>query len=115
MAVDGLLADLKGQCAKRPVDQVGILRAVEGVLGFLAQPENNTDANCKRADLFVTLKVNEVLPIQGPDTPDDLGRILHDMMLLHDTHTAPHVARNFQTTPDALLARTRQLLTKLTS
>ena len=112
MAFEQRLLALKDECAKRPLDRAGILRALENVLAWLVLPGNNTDANCKRADLFVTLEIDEIPEL---DPPDDVGRILGDMMILHDTHTAPEIAKNFEATPDMLLARTRQLLAKLTS
>lgn len=110
MNLEELLVALKEQCQKRPVDEVGILRAVEGVLAFLVVAENNTDANCRRVDLFVTLEMDE-MPKWVPG--DDVGLIVGDMMLLHDTHTVPEIAENFQSTPGMLLARTRELLVKL--
>ena len=113
MNLEELLSALKEQCEKRPVDGVGILRAVEGVLGFLVVPENNTDENCRRVDSFVTFEILDGLIEFGP--ADDVGRIVEDMMLLHDTHTAPDVAENFQSTPEMLLGRTRELLAKMTT
>jgi hypothetical protein len=113
MDLEQLLQALKDKYFREPIDEVAALRAMEGVLAFLVQPENNTDANCQRADLFVTMDMDDVRSIQGPDVPDELGRILFDMMGLHDTHTAPDVAENFQATPDILLARTRERLATL--
>ena len=113
MDLEELLQALKAEYFREPIDEVGVLRAMEGVLAFLGQPENNTDANCKRADLFVFFELEDVRPIYGPETPEQLGLILWDMMGLHDTHTAPDVAKNFEATPEILLARTRQRLAKL--
>lgn len=110
MDLEQLLQALKAEYFRQPIDEVGVLRAMEGVLVFLAKPENNTDANCKRADLFIFFELESVRPIYGPETPEELGRILWDMMGLHDTHTAPDVAENFQATPEILLARTRERL-----
>ena len=110
MALEQHLLALKDECTKRPLDRAGILRALENVLAYLVLPENNSDANCKRADLFVTLEIDEIVEF---DPPDDVGRILHDMMILHDTHTAPEIAKNFEATPDRLLERTRQALANL--
>ena len=115
MDLEQLLQALKVEYFKKPMDEVGVLRAMEGVLAFLVQPANNTDANCKRADHFVLFEMNEARSIQGPETPIDLGRILYDMMILHDTHATPDVAENFQATPEILLARTRERLAQLTA
>lgn len=115
MDLEQLLQVLKAEYFREPLDEVEVLRAMEGVLAFLVQPESNTDANCRRADWFVMSEMDEVRSIQGPETPIDLGRILYDMMILHDTHTAPEIAENFQATPAMLLARTRERLAKLTA
>ncbi len=111
MNLEDLLAALKEQCAKRPVDGVGILQALEGALAFLVLPENNTDANCTRADMFVTVEMSEVLDLYAAG---DAGRMLGCIQCLHDTHTAPEIAENFQAKPEQLLAQTREALAKLT-
>jgi hypothetical protein len=112
MNLEDLLSVLKDQCVKRPVDGVGILRALEGVLAWLVLPENNTDANCDRVDWFVTLEMRDILDL---DTAGEAGRMLDCVMGLHDTHSYPEIAENFQAKPDQLLAQTRETLAKLTA
>jgi len=111
MNLEDLLSALKDECTRRPVDEVGILRALEAVLAWLVRPENNTDENCTRVDLFVTLDIRGLLDVT---TTGEAGRMLDCIMGLHDTHSYPEIAENFQAKPDQLLAQTRDALARLT-
>jgi hypothetical protein len=44
---------------------------------------------------------------------DLVSGLTDDLMLRHDTHSAPEVAENFSSTPEMLLARTREGIAKL--
>jgi len=104
-----LLAELRSECGRG--DAARILGALDALMVWLAAPENNTDFNCRAVDRFVFL---EVLDKMMPEQPDGLRELLLDVGgQLHDTHTAPSVASSFESTPEQLLARTRQLSASL--
>ena len=117
MELDGMLEELKRQCTNRPVDETQALRTLEKLLAYLVLPENNTDANCKKVDLFVELELDPWVDPDHPelalDVPDRVRDILDQMHTLHDTHTAPDIAKNFGGTPEQLLERARQALRKV--
>lgn len=114
MALGAMLEELKRQCKNSSVDETEALRTIEKVLAYLVLPENNTDANCKKVDLFVTLELDPWVDPDRPefalDVPDRLRDILNQMHTLHDTHTAPEIAKDFGGTPEQLLESTRQAL-----
>ena len=69
--------------------------------------ENNTDENCRMVDIFVSTQIEFD---ERKRLPEVVQGILFDMGgALHDTHTAPEVARNFESTPEQLLERVRRL------
>jgi len=99
--IEPLLEDMAVALRERPSDRRRIVGALEVVLRFLTQ--NNTDENCRKAGLFVTLTVMD----EGlPPMDERLQTIIDDMgHALHDTHSAPDVAESFESTPEALLER----------
>jgi hypothetical protein len=105
-----LLQRLRAACGHGEAQ--GVLYAMESLFDWLVQANNNNDENCRAVDLFVCVEI--------PDTakaalPEAVQALLADAGgCLHDTHTAPETARNFMSTPDELLFRTRQLMGKPT-
>jgi len=105
-----LLQRLRTACERGEAQ--GVLSAMECLFLWLVQADNNNDENCRAVDLFVCVEI--------PDTvrealPEAVQTLLADAGgCLHDTHTAPEIARNFMSTPDELLFRTRQLMGKPT-
>ena len=76
------------------------------LLEFLASPAGRTDANCTAADCFMLRVWN--------DRWDRLPAPYHDILAdiagaLHDTVSAPEIARSFESTPEQLLERVRSL------
>jgi len=105
---DQLLANLQREWQRKPFDATAVLRRLEELLAWLVRPENDTDTNCKSVDLFVCTKLR--IP---PGLPDDLHDLLFDVGgSLHDTHSSPEVARNFESTPEELLRGTREMLNR---
>jgi hypothetical protein len=105
MNIDELLEDLLQACSKPQVSRPKIKQSMEDVLIWLTQ--NNTDANCRKVDLFVCIKMDKMLTEK---LPKDIRDILFDMGgALHDTHSSPTVAENFLSTPKQLLDRARDL------
>jgi hypothetical protein len=84
------------------------LDSLKALLSWLNRPENNTDRNCRRIDSFVSY---EMMPeTRFKKLPEDIRGILFDMgATLHDTHTSPEIAENFESTPGQLLDRVRKL------
>jgi hypothetical protein len=75
----------------------------------LNDPLNNTDDNCKKIDYFVAYEI--VTKKEFELIPDEIKEILYDLgASLSDTHTAPDVAENFESTPEQLLKRVRKLM-----
>jgi hypothetical protein len=101
--IDLLLQRWEQSLKEDPLDEKNVLLATEAVLVFLSDPATDTHENCTKVDAFVCLHVVDVdISNIGPD----LQGIIGDMgQALHDTHTHPEIAINFQSTPQQLLAR----------
>ena len=112
---DILLAQLKQACATEKPSVAAVLNSLDNLLAWLVQPENNTNKNCRAIDLFVTTEIWDKVcrsPKGGAVTelPESVCSLIFDVGgQLHDTHTAPEVAVNFESTPEQLLMRTRKL------
>jgi hypothetical protein len=84
---------------------------------FLVEPANNSKENCVAVSRFVFLDLTE-----DPQTraaiaclPDELKLIIEDMgSFLDDVHTAPDIARSFESTPKQLLERLQRFQDGLT-
>lgn len=107
MNVDDLLLQLKIVVEKPNASELGVKSALEDLLVWLNDTANNTDENCRKVDTFVatgiSIEARVKLSPQVQDLLFDVGG------QLHDTHSAPSVARNFESTPEQLLARVRAL------
>ncbi len=78
---------------------------LERLLSFLASDEGRTDANCCAVDRFF----NKCKHLWS-DLPLALPKILDDMSgTLHDAIYAPAIAHNFDSLPEQLLQRLRQI------
>ena len=88
----------------RPYDPDRVAEAIRGLLEYLSSPEGRTDANCVTTDLFFCLQ--EDWADAWEDEPEWLADILADLGgALHDTFRHPDIAKNFDSTPEQLLAR----------
>ena len=77
-------------------------------MSFLSQPGDRTDENCKAVDLFFA--INDHWRVRWDNLPEDFKLILDDIgMCLHDTVSASNIAENFDSTPEQLLERIKQL------
>lgn len=102
-----LLENLKQICRSNSTSKGELKFALEELLQWLVEPVNNTDENCRMVDVFITTQIN---PDLTATLPKEIQAILFDMGgALHDTHTAPQVARNFESTPGQLLERVSKL------
>jgi hypothetical protein len=104
-----MLDQLKVYALSPNISKEQVLSILGQILEWLNDPINNTDDNCKKIDYFVAY---EIAPNKGFELiPDDIKEILFDMgVSLSDTHTAPDVAENFESTPEQLLKRVRKLM-----
>lgn len=103
-----MLARLKAECDQDEPCAPKVAGALSELLAWLAAPGSNTDPNCRAVDTFVCV---QILPSIRRALPGELQAILEDVGgALHDTHTAPHVAENFYSTPEQLLSRTRRVM-----
>ena len=107
-ALRPLLAQFYFALTASPSDLNTIRESMIRLLEFLASPQGRTDANCQAVDSFVML--NETWSSDSSKLPDTFTDILADMSgALHDTISAPEIARNFDSTPEQLLERARLL------
>jgi hypothetical protein len=92
--------------ATRPVELASARSAIIVVLEFLSSSTGRTNANCHAVDTF--LMVDECW--LNDELPENYQEILADMSgALHDTVSAPHIAENFDSTPEQLLQKARAL------
>jgi hypothetical protein len=112
-----MLGELKDACRQNPPDELAILLLIQRMLVALRDPENNTDRNCKAIDLFIMLDILNPDPpaTELPDNfPPRVREILEGMGgELHDTHTAPKIAKGCRATPDQLLEQTQLALAQV--
>ncbi len=108
LSLTALLSWLEQTALAQPFSKDSLVAALENLLLWLNEPENNTDYNCKEIDSFISA---EIVPDQRfNDIPADLQKILVDMgAVLRDAHSIPRIAGNFDTMPNELLTRVRNL------
>lgn len=71
--------------------------------------ENNTDENCRKVDIYFSTQV-ELGEKAKKMLPEVVQGIIFDLgSSLHDTHSSPDIANNFESTPEQLLERVRSL------
>lgn len=105
---NNLLSRLKLAIFSPGYSREEVLAALEDILLWLNKPENNNDENCKTIDYYVCIEIMPEKKIE--ELPDDIQNVLFDMgAQLHDTHTSPKIAENFDSTPSQLLERVRKL------
>ncbi len=97
-----LLEKLHKELAANPRNLEKLKASLISLLEFLASPQGRTDENCRATDYFLML--DEEWDSEG--LPEAYADILADMSgALHDTVSAPHIAENFDSTPEQLLRR----------
>jgi hypothetical protein len=104
-ALRPLVETLNAQFKERPLDMPSLKRALVSLLEFLSNPAGRTDANCRAADGFFFHDESWV----DAKLPEPYHDVIAHMDALHDTISAPHIAQNFESTPEQLLARARAL------
>jgi hypothetical protein len=99
-----LIQDVQAAVAVKAVDVDRVIQHLDSLLQYLRSAEGRTDSNCRFVDAFF-MEHNEWADAELPDALHD---IFADMAgALHDTCSAPHVAQNFDSTPEQLYQRLR--------
>jgi hypothetical protein len=104
--LQGLVREVYAHALEFPPNEGLVVDALDALLSFLASEEGRTDANCCATDLFFSAERESgwsrlAEPIQ--QILSDIGGTLHDAIY------APHIASNFSSLPEQLLARVRAL------
>jgi hypothetical protein len=105
-----LLAAVYNQVHTSPVNLTVLRDTLIRLMSFLCEPQNRTDANCTAVDMFFAIEDHwdkrwDRLPEEYRMLLDDIGGALHD------TVSAPDIAENFDSTPEQLLERAKNLRT----
>lgn len=103
-----LLAAVDAEIVRRPTNLAALRSAMERLFEYLASPAGRTDANVRAADLYFTDGIFD----EGywGHLPEAFKAILWDTGgQLHDSISAPSLAQNFESLPEQLLERTREL------
>jgi len=103
-----LLLEVYNQIHAQPPNLHLLKESLSDLMNFLIQPANRSDDNCRAVDTFFALKDHwntrwEHLPKEYQLVLDDIGGILHDAV------AATQIAENFQSTPEQLLERIKEL------
>jgi len=107
--VEPLVRAVHAEVIRNPAQLPRLKRALESLLLFLASPAGRTHANCSAVDLFFTLD-DAWPPTMWDHLPEAFADVLADIGgALHDTVKAPHIAQNFSSLPEQLLARVRAI------
>src|SRR5215208_3895212 len=94
------------QIMETPPDLPQLKAALERLMEFLASRIGRTHANCVETDRFFFTR--DEWPVAWEQLPDSYAEVLGDIGgLLHDAISAPHIAENFDSTPEQLLERVR--------
>jgi len=101
-----MVSDIQSVLTSEPLGFVPLKGALIKLLEYLSTPEGRTDANCRAVNSFF---MHNDLWVDR-NLPDSFHRIFADMAgTLHDTISAPEIARNFDSTPEQLLKRAKEL------
>jgi hypothetical protein len=105
-----MVEELRDALTAETIDLRQVVQRLDALLQYLCSPEGRMDANCRFVDSF--FMEHDSWAEQGLPAP--LHDIFADMAgALHDTCSAPNIARNFDSTPEQLLARVRNVKTEL--
>ncbi|MGO8927655.1 MAG: hypothetical protein ACLQU3_12280 [Limisphaerales bacterium] len=104
-----LVEEMQTAVAAAALDLPRVARCLDSLLQYLCSPGGRTDANCRFVDSFF-MEHDEWAERGLPDALHDLFADIAGA--LHDTCSAPHIARNFDSTPEQLLQRLRTMNTE---
>lgn len=103
-----LLKNFYEEMIHRPLNIFSLKQRMVELLTFLTTPEGRTNANCWTVDLFIV--INDDWEREWSDIPEFLYDIVFDMGgQLHDTFNSPEIAKKFESLPEQLLERAKNL------
>lgn len=106
--LDQLLEEAAKLLREKKTNPNQIKQSLINLMSFLCTEEGRTDRNCTATDSFFCLHDDNGFDWQHLPKPFQL--ILGDIGgQLHDTITSPEIAKNFESTPEQLLERLKQL------
>jgi hypothetical protein len=104
-----LVKEIQSVLTKGILELEELKRTLVALLEYLSSDVGRTEANCRAVDLFFML--DDLWAKR--DLPDHFHEIFADIAgALHDTVSAPEIAENFDSTPEQLLRRARDLSTE---
>lgn len=104
-----LLRDTYTLVLANPKNLSALKQSLRALLEYLAGP-GRTNANCWAVDLFFMTGDNWESDSGAQDLPDDFVDVFATISgALHDTVSAPHIAENFDSLPEQILAQVNRL------
>lgn len=104
-----LLYDTYTLVLANPKNLSALKQSLQALLEYLAGP-GRTNANCWAVDLFFMTDDNWESDWGEQGLPDDFANIFTAMGgALHDTVSSPHIAENFGSLPEQILAQVNRL------
>lgn len=104
-----LVNSVQAALANVPLNLEVLKNSLIALLEYLSSQEGRTDQNCHAVDSYF---LHDDLWVKS-NLPDSFHSIFADMSgALHDTVSAPDIAKNFDSTPEQLLKRARELSTE---
>jgi hypothetical protein len=98
-----LMQSVRTAISATPVDLAAVKASLIALFAYLSSPTGRTDANCCAVEGFFYL--DDDLPLER--LSDSLQNVFAHMDSLSDTISDPHIAKNFDSTPEQLLERVR--------
>ena len=104
-----LVKETQSILAKGSFDLEELKQSLIALLEYLSSDDGRTDTNCHAVNSFFML--DDVWAERN--LPDPFHDIFADLAgALHDTISGPEIAQNFDSTPEQLLKRAKQLCTE---
>jgi len=105
-----LVKTVQSVLAKDVLDLEVLKQSLIDLLEYLSSQNGRTDENCNAVDSFF---MHDELWLER-NLPDPFHDVFADIAgALHDTVSAPETAKNFDSTPEQLLKRARELSTEV--
>ena len=106
--LQSLISEVRRRLIEHPANLASLKSALENLLDFLTAPSGNTDKYCEETDLYFCLHDED--GFNWEHLPEEFQLILDDMGgQLHDPVKHPEIASNFESTPEQLLERVREI------
>jgi|GEM_PF-2160226 len=112
MKLEDLLQSLASVLDGTDPDEKAVVSSLVNLVTYLCQPGGGTHQDCVTVNDFVLLEIlcNPSRASALKQLPADVIGIIEDLgMCLHDTHTAPNVAAEFDSMPAQLRVRVAAL------